>query len=549
MTEQARRELTIRLGYTIRCSDFLVTIRSIRISETGQLTFNIVSNGRVDFRISLENISLNGIKFVLPIILNVEHGDNIVQGSSINLGLLENSSSPNSFVYYHINGLDCKITQTLPFTTPIIFISIKSIEIYNLQYVRIPRVRYAKRHREDPFIAILTAEYTIVNNTSFPIRHVFIELGMPVRDLSIRDEKDNELHFFTAQELREIFGEDVNIGGFFVVVDLGEELRPGDSKILRFSGTYEEYEENKQQMVIIELVPNVTENVIIEPLPGHVCRLNTREDILINCNLPGNGQWRNLPIGNNNDICPGISVDVRVDPNERDSRVESSAPVDLQFRAFNSNIPSPSTQLMIFNTTPKPPLRIGLNTVNSPSRNYKRYAVNPNATSTSLVSLRNPSIKIIYSLEIQHRWFWDTFLAFLSAIVGGLFIQELVTNIFSLQFFKFLLPIGAFIGFLSFIIYMQHPQLQNRLVQRIFYSVITLITFYSLFRTPSTSLHTYLSSVFTIYLNGESAILVALGLAYVLTERTIGYTYRTLLLSLIIITILSILTLLPWTTC
>ncbi|QIW24022.1 hypothetical protein EWF20_07575 [Sulfolobus sp. S-194] len=125
---------------------------------------------------------------------------------------------------------------------------------------------------------------------------------------------------------------------------------------------------------------------------------------------------------------------------------------------------------------------------------------------------------------------------------------------------ELLLLIGAFVGLVLFIIYMLivsksdllagNIQIRNykvsirQILQLIFILIISIFSMFAILQKPS---NVYiLSSISNIYLETEFAILVVLVLAYVLAEKAVRDEYRQVLLLLTIVTVLSMLLLVPW---
>ena len=564
----------IRLGHTISHANFLINIRSIKIEpdanqleEALQLTFNIVSNINANFNLQVRDVFLDRQRRrVSAIHVNTIIDNNINRVLPINLGIVENANTPYPFVYYNMNmeDLSRNVIES-SFYAPLIPINIGRIEIFPLNRVIIPGCRIIQEH-EDPFRARFTVEYNIVNEMDIPVRYVFIDLGSYVKGLRITDEEGNVLRFLTRQELREIFGADMidKIKSFFVIVDLGEEQKLRDARILHFTGFDEMHKRTKKYHIGFRLVPDVTESVVIEPPPSYECKINRREDIVVGEVINNNGRYELKDakplqrLGSNIIVTHDLGLDAFASPDD-ENEIVSPAGVDLQFRPFKIDASSSVNVKPILNNQPQ-----------------------------------KTGIEIKYALEIQHKWFWDVFLTFFSIITFALIFQEFFTNFinifteigfiskYSFIIFTFVFLLIFIIGSLVGFSYAVSKKLQNPIIidERVYdcihnflvrmskffirenkdsrYIVITLLVFIAIIIINATSViettvfnlynpfFEIISKIESIYVELEFAILVVLELAYALAEKAVRDEYRDVLLTLTIITILSILLLIPW---
>ena len=554
--------ITIRLGYVIRCSTSTIKIQSIMINypaggpNTVDLEVKAVSDRNARVAVKIDEVDVNGVPLKVRNI-NVSATIGTVRYTfPLNLGIVENSTTANPFVYVGIGspekgnrGLECREYLDLGSSSLSIVIRIDKVMIYPLESVRVPRFRVVHEH-ETPFSAQVTVEYTIVNNAPFHLRFVYLYLGRFVKGLVIRDEGDKTLRFLTMQELREVFGEDIinRLKEFYLVVDLGEELGPGKSKVLRLVGTEGVETRRGDYVLAFGLSPGVTEGVVIKPPQGYDVVID-RSDILVvrdisnlTKNSLGNRQQAQSLFAtqtrqNRFRVNPNLWLDAFLNLNVAESsnreNFSSSAIVDLQFRLYHASSGQGAPQPLF--TQP----------------------------------VENPGIVIRYFLEIQHRQFWHAFLTFFSMLVFALFFQELfydviitVGHFYSsfVQSYLFhnlaeFLLLAFVMGSLSGFFYAIHYGLVRKgeslweilLIAAVYSVSVVILSVYATFSfSQIIPVKTITTGIGDIYLELEFATLVAIELAYFLAERAVRDDYRSVLLVLTVLTLASMLLLVPW---
>ena len=536
------KEFIIRLGYIAKCGGSLVKIHKIKIAqlvggsdEVGLEVTLFTAVDNVDLRI--DEVLVGGVPFKVVKTSVSTQKEVITHSYPLDLGIVENAKTPTPFVYFEVRGLEC---EENPKVTPSpIEIRVGKILIYPLDSVRITRYRIFQEH-ENPFSATFTAEYTVVNNMPFQVRFLYLNLQRYIKGLEVRDEEDRVLRFLTRQELREIFGEDVidNLNEFFVVADLDEGLDPGGAKVLRLKGTEEIDRVTRNYFLGFGLLQNVTEGVVIRPPHGYEVVINENDIVAVKDvskvtreSFEDRNQAR--PIFTTNDdrksvkLDPKFRLDRFVDPvPKKGDRIASPAVVDLQFRLYEDK--KDSAEKPLFDEL-----------------------------------VENPGIAIRYSLEVQHKGFWDALLTFFSVLVFSLFFQELsydtaidlgsfypsLLSLFYHDFatlFALTLTLGAAIGYLfaaSNRLVRGRKGLLKSLALVIVYSLIAIIIATSFGPTTPVLI---VSEVGKVYVELEFAVLVAIELAYFLAERAVRDEYRSVLLTLTVLTLVSMLLLTPW---
>ena len=589
--------LAIRLGYIITCGSSLIKIHKIKIAQLArgsnevdlEVTMVTTANNMdtpVRLNLRVDEVCVEGVKFkVAKITVSTQSGI-IAHSYPVNLGIVENAETPTPFVYFMISDLECGENSNIE--PPSIEVRISKILIYPLQSVRVTRYRVFQEH-ENPFSARFTAEYTVVNNMPFPVRFLYLNLEKYIKGLEIRNEEDRVLRFLTRQELREIFGEDIidKLREFFVVVELGEGLGPGEARILRLKGTEEINKETKDYFLGLQLPLNITEGVVIRPPHGYEVVINKEKDIVvvrdvseITKNLDSEMVRRVFydrdlarPIFTGSDdnrnsvrVDRNLRLDKFVNTNpkkkddkEKDDKVSSPAVVDLQFRLYEDKE----------STSEEPLFR------------------DP---------VKNPGIAIRYSLEVQHKDFWDSFLAFFSVLVFGLFFQEFFYDltldvmgvlfrlvspfVFSIILVMSLLMffmLGSLVGY-SYVAYKKLIQ-TTLITRKLFESfrsslefigrgfrkgkrlpgfrlmvliymlaaiIIAINIVEKIILNLYNPLHSTIYEIGMIYIELEFVTIVAIELAYFLAERAVRDEYRSVLLSLTTLTLVSMLLLVPW---
>ena len=551
-SHQGTSEVNIRLGYAIRCGSITIKISDLRIiypagsNTAADIVMTVVSNGDAGVSVRVHEVDMYGTLLkVRDVRVNVVRG--IINHSfPVNLGV-EDISTSFRFLYFEISDLECKESPDLLY--PSIEVCIGKILIYPLEGLRVTRYRVFQEH-ENPFSAMFTAEYTVVNNMPFPVRFLYLDLQRYIKGLEVRDEEDRVLRFLTRQELREIFGEDIidKLNEFFVVVDLGEGLDPGGAKVLRLTGTEEIDRYTRNYFLGLTLYQNLTEGVVIRPPHGYEVVINKEKDIVVVRDVSEitknsdsemvrrvfNDRDLARPIFTGSDdnrksvkLDPKFRLDRFVNPvPKKGDRIASPAVVDLQFRLYEDK--ESSAEKPLFDEL-----------------------------------VENPGIAIRYSLEVQHKGFWDALLTFFSVLVFGLFFQELsydtaidlgssypsLLSLFYHDFatlFALTLALGAAIGYLfaaSNRLVRGRKGLLKSLALVIVYSLIAIIIATSFGLTTPILI---VSEVGKVYVELEFATLVAVELAYFLAERAVRDEYRGVLLILTALTLVSMLLLIPW---
>lgn len=552
--EQGSKEVVIRTGYVADCGRSLVRIRQIKIVQltrgSGKINveINLVSNVEASFSVRVDEVDLLGVPFeVERVTVNLERGS-MAYVLPVNFGVVENTTTTTPFVYLKLGegeGLECR--ENLNLETPSVELIIGKVQVYPLEGVRVTRFRSVNEHGS-PFSVEVTAEYTVVNYMPFPIRFLYADLQRYVKGLEVRDGEGRTLRFLTRQELREVFGEDVidRLNEFFVVVDLGEVLEPGEAKVLRLVGA-EEISETRDYSLRFRLIPNVTEGVVIKPPHGYEVVISREDIVAVRDVSDETEEWfkdrsRAKPLFAGNDGRKSVKLDpnLRLDrfvnpgPKEGSNEIRSTAVVDMQFRLYYDY--STSTRQ------------------------------GPSEEPLFRDPVEDPGIAIRYSLEVQHKSFWNSLLTFFSVLVFSLFFQELfydlalgldrlyrpVLPFLSYDFtssFALTLVLGSAIGYL----YAARNGLTRGLgrlldssLMMLVYSLSVAIIAVDAVTSFGPTVHAIISKLGGFYVELEFAILVAVELAYFLAERAVRDEYRGVLLILTALTLVSVLLLIPW---
>lgn len=541
MTDSVPRSLVIRLDYVAQCDLHTVIIKRlqvVKLDETdrkAEVKASVVSGGNVHVDLSVGWVVMNGVKYkVLKTSTEQleENQENFTQ--SLNLGFVEGTER-NPFVYVGTTDLKCSELEGSR-----IIVNLDVVYINSLRGVRIPRVRIFHSH-EDPFSADITTEYTVVNDMPFPVRYVYLDLKKYVKGLTVEDEKGDELRFLTRQELREVFGSDAvdNAKEFYVIVDLREELRPGGSKTLKLVGT-EEIGEEYDYVLEFELVPGITEGAVIKPPPGYEVVTDYPRDIVLKGaggeehqvfqegETSSDGKTYAKVLGKKVDenTCVDAFLNSKLSAKSMRKRTQASGVVDVQFRAF-------------YCQDSKKDDKTGSEGSRSDPTKY--------------------SVVIKYTLEIERKLFWDIFLVFIAAIIGGVYFQGLSVDLLRGSTWAYAFPIGALLGTALALLYLEKLSewkvLLRHRVGGLTLSYVLLISF--LFVVACLSLCSSiqamnenlggLSGLAQQYSELDFATLVVLEVAYALAEKSVKDTYREFLIYVTAVGLLSMVLLVPWT--
>ena len=538
----SQKAITIRLGYVIRCGDTLVKIRKIKLvypagrEGTANLEVSVATNRDADVSVRANEVDINGVPLkVAGVRVNSEDAD-LTYLYRLNLGVLEDSNAPASFVYFEISNLKCEEILNVTTSTMQVIISIHKILIYPLQSVRVIRYRVFVEH-EDPFTARFTVEYTLVNNLPFPVRFLYLNLQRNIMGLEVRDDEDRVLRFLTRQELRKIFGEDVidKQNEFYVVVDLAKELRPGEGKVLRFVSTEEITTKEMKYLLVIGLFPNLTESVVIRPPHGYKVILNSK-GILVARNV-SERTWESFK--DRNQIRPLLFP--------TDCNTKSRVRLDQKF--WLEWCVNPDT--MEGNT--------------GVELHFMLYEDNKSTAEEPLFKdpVEKPGIVITYTLEAQDKQLRDYSLTFFSVLAFSLFFQEFCYDTAAYlgrfcrleipflphgfaDFFALTLVLGSVIGYL-FAAFSGLVRGWKELLKSsglvVVYTLTVIIVAISFGLSTSVLV---VSKIEEVYIELEFAALVAIELVYSLAETAVRYRYRTVLLVLTILILASMLLLIPW---
>lgn len=429
-----------------------------------------------------------------------------------NLAIYLSSQGKPRYVYFNISS-NGRIYGTNLF--------VDTLEIYdNLSIVR---TRIFFKH-EDPVRGFRRHEYTVCNTTDFPVKHVYFGLDSYVRGLRIEDEAHEHLILLTNGQLRDLLGEKINEMEFAVVVELNRELKPGECRTISLK-SYDEIRRGKKEFEIrIALLDNITEGIVIIPSKGYRVVTSLQrisfslrdEDDKPTPIVSGNSlKWNRR----NQELFPGINLDLFCDPAPENGVVESNTAVDMQFRTTNSQ----------------------------GGRVF---------------------VEIAYGLEFQYLKFWRSFLWVMNILLWALFLQETWVHTEGLWKslnirlgppanleFGIAFLFGAIVGTVSFPFYVEsnwrgymgeimkslarrlrkgQPELVSSLIIVILAVVGLTEEFMSLQGNP-------LSDVSFAYLEIEFAIVVVLELAFVIVERELREEYRNVLLMLVILSMISML--------
>lgn len=544
--EQSTREPVIRLGYTASCGTSIIKIFQIKLARIDKrsnemnLGINLMTSTDASFSVSVGEVNIEGVPFrVAKVVVSIAKGS-VVPSSPLNLGIVENAATTTPFVYFEVSGLECK--EGLNAGRLSVEVRIDRIAIYALDHVRVTRYRVLQEH-EDPFSAKFTAEYTLVNNLPFPVRFLYLNLQRFIKGMEVRDEEDNVLRFLTMHELRETFGEDIieRLNEFYVVVDLGSRLEPGRAKVIRLVGT-EEISETRDYVLNFGLSVNVTEGVVIRPPHGYEVVIDG-EDIVA---VRDASRMTRTVFNDRNQVRP-----IFVGSAER-----KSVKLDPKFRLDRFVNPVPVR---------------GSNKIRSPAVVDLEFRLYEDKESTSEEPLfrdpvENPGIAIRYSLEVQHKGFWDSLLTFFSVLVFGLFFQEFFYDLAltlhrlyrpilpflpydSALSFALTLALGSVTGYLyaarSGLVRGLRQLLESSLMMLV-YSLSVAIIAVDAITSFGPTVHAIISELGGFYAELEFATLVAVELTYFLAERAVRDEYRRALMTLTVLTLVSMLLLVPW---
>ena len=493
-----------------------ITVKRERDSKIEAEVRAIAEDGKV-FSVQFNRLRINST--VLSSVAEPKEEEGQVEGFQLkvidllNLAIYLAESGKPRYVYFNMSG-EMRITQSQ--------IQVDSLEM--VDNLSITRTRIFFKH-EDSMRGLRKHEYTICNNTDFPVKHIYFKLDSYVRGLRVEENRES-LILLTNGQLRELLGEDVNRVEFTVVAELERELNPGECRIISFKGYDEIRRDQKGFEIKIQLFGNITEGIVIIPPRGYkvISNLGKISFTRLEEERP---EEKTVSLDNWNkrkvELFPGVKLDLFGNPEPVNGVIESNSAIDMQFR---TEIDSKGTQV---------------------------------------------NVKVTYNLEFQYLSFWRSFLWLMNMLLWGLFLQEFVVHLgetfkllgipgFEISSFGFSLAflLGLVVGLLSFPYYIQANigyvgkairsllgRLSRRQPEAISLLVIMIMTIVGLLGEFGSIKGNPLSYVSFAYLEIEFAIVVVLELAFVLVERELREEYRNVLLVLVILSVISMLLAVP----
>lgn len=533
-----QQKLIFLTNYPIEINDIRIIIEKI-ILEKNILNLEISINAPIQFQliIQVDEIIIDNSIIIRPEKLNVTQKFSQVNTISLPIELIidiTNSDNPK-IGYIKVYGIQHTGSS----------ITISKIKIYSKILYIIEKIKLIENYR-NLYNAEKAVEYTIINKMDIPIRYIVLTslllniIGVSAKysnkkkkgddkrqDLSIyyvtnltglqvTDEKGNRLNYLTFYELNNALGSNLIKDHSDIIVDLGNRLKPEERKTIILSKQINV--DSESYIVLVPLRNGIVTEVLIRPPQGYFITVNGKENFIVLLNtepikfITLEGEVTNLRIDD-------MSLTIITDHKVENGQISSTSGVNFKF-ICNCN-------------------------------EDLRY-----------------SIAILHNLKVRHEIFWEYLFQFLSMITYGLLFQELGVNIKSLVLKSTLSPlmfwlffiIGNGIGgivFILIIIYKRSKSVGAFMPEilefpNLIYSILLLMAVISieyiilLHSSANIKSISRLNGIANVYLEMEFAILVILELPTILIEREIGDLYGKYLLSLIIITTLSMLLLIPW---
>ena len=450
-------------------------------------------------------------------------------------------------------------------------IVLKKINIYSLRNVNVTKYKAQVVH-ENPHTISVSVEYEIHNGVPFSVRYVYLDLDvdLPLSAIEVKDEKGNPLRFFKEQDilsklikLRGSFkeekeqdirtksveddGRDVKRDSTRIFVDLGGDLGRDRTKILKVNAVHGL---GKWDYMEVPVVPNVEESVEIRAQQGYllevekVKRQGSEKPIGDKGKDAGqNGQYE-YPVFSQGDRVESLRV---LGNYLLDASYHSTA----TRRAYQSGRVSSSGSNGSAESAEKditPLVRI----------EFKLSSVGPDRASRGNFKDEQNyfMLKIPYSVEVEHREFWETILGFFSVVIVGLYTLGLFLRYSVITwgtvptpFLVYGFGVGGVTGFILSFIFMRVLTTPSEgvkwYVYLFFLALLTVVTlsFDMAFHNPSAK--SLLENFSPTIVQIAGVAFAGVTLTNLLAERAAKETYRVLILYLIVLSVLSMIVVIP----